>query len=533
MLPCPHDTLKPCRYSKYMDRIVVAGFAVTPYLTTAFTDGTTPVERLVTTVTEIISQLHLDPEVTVVTAPLSDEESRVFSSLSLPGNWAHLSAPDRSAAAVYRTLNEAIPAESEHLVFVRLDAPLTDRHLTEGLYELQHAAWCDYTFADGYPVGQAPEILRRELLPILEGLAGGSGGTGETDLTWKGGVLFDTLQKDINAFDIETEAAPEDYAILRASFTVDTRRNYLLCRRIAEKGGTPGEHRDVLLQDPAVRRVLPSYYSVQITTAMSQIPSYTPWSDPRWAPAAPDAGTHMSVAVWEHIIDEIAAATPEAVLAIGYRGEPALHPELPGLLRTVTRHPGLRLYVETSGVGWTKEGIDALASPAVDAVIVELDSPVPATYRALRGTGMDEAIAFTEEIRQRLPGKVYVQATRMTDNEWELQEFYKTWSAVPGVSVIIQKYNSFAGRLPDRKVADLSPLHRMPCRHLERDMVILVDGSVPRCHQDIDGEALRGSLAEESVAELWSRGESDFLHHTRGAYPPLCGACDEYYTFNA
>ncbi|MFW5643884.1 MAG: spiro-SPASM protein [Alkalispirochaeta sp.] len=511
-----------------MDRIVVAGFTVTPYLTTAFSDGTTPIERIIAAVSEIASRLQLDSDVTLITAPLSEDEANILRSLPLPAGWTHLSAPDQTASAVYRRLDESVPQDTEHLLFFRIDAPLVDPDLTERLYRLQHDSWCDYTFADGYPTGQTPEILRRELLPVLIGLSEG------TDLSWKGDVLFDTLQKDINAFDIETEAAPEDYAILRASFTVDTRRNYLLCRRVVEKGDTAAAHREILLKEPHVLRVLPAYYYVQITTEMSQVPTYTPWNDSRWAPASPGAGVHMPVPLWTRVLDEIAEATPEAVVAIGYRGEPALHPQLPRLILDAEKHPGLRLYIETSGIGWSTEVFQAVTrSKSVDAVIVELDSPDPSTYRKLRGDGMDEAIACVEELRRLVPGKVYVQATRMPDNEWELQEFYKSWTAVPGVTVIIQKYNAFAQRLPDRRVADLSPLHRMPCRHLERDMVILVDGSVPRCHQDIDGEEIRGSLADQSVSAIWSRGASDYLNHIRGEYPAMCAVCDEYYTFNA
>ena len=53
MLPLPHDTLKPCRYIRYMDRIVIFVFGAPVYLTTAFSDGSTPAEHFARRLTEL------------------------------------------------------------------------------------------------------------------------------------------------------------------------------------------------------------------------------------------------------------------------------------------------------------------------------------------------------------------------------------------------------------------------------------------------------------------------------------------------
>nr|MDA3950499.1 spiro-SPASM protein [Spirochaeta sp.] len=301
----------------------------------------------------------------------------------------------------------------------------------------------------------------------------------------------------------------------------------------------PAKMPELLLTHPVIRRTRPYYYQVQITTAMVQRPMYTPWGDSRWVPASssPDDGgpqpEHIPLERWNTILDKIAAETPEATIAIGYRGDPGCHPALPELIRSAEAHPGVDLYIETAGIGWSEVAIQALSSPAVAAVIVELDTNVPETYETLRGPRREEAVAFTDRLAATMPGRVYVQATRMRENEWELQEFYQTWNAKEGVTVIIQKHNSFAGKIADRRVADLSPLERPPCRHLERDMAIRIDGEVPRCFQDLDMEQPRGSLLKDSLATIWERGESEFEEHTRGVYSPMCRECDEYYTFNA
>ena len=73
----------------------------------------------------------------------------------------------------------------------------------------------------------------------------------------------------------------------------------------------------------------------------------------------------------------------------------------------------------------------------------------------------------------------------------------------------------------------------MPCWHLRRDMVVLVDGTVVRCGQDLDAAATRGNALRDDIARIWRRGLPDLQAHVTGDYPELCRQCDEYYTFNA
>ncbi len=53
--------------------------------------------------------------------------------------------------------------------------------------------------------------------------------------------LFETIRRDINAFDIETRISPDDMRLLRLSLTADNPRNTLLLRRLeAACGGARG-----------------------------------------------------------------------------------------------------------------------------------------------------------------------------------------------------------------------------------------------------------------------------------------------------
>ena len=119
----------------------------------------------------------------------------------------------------------------------------------------------------------------------------------------------------------------------------------------------------------------------------------------------------------------------------------------------------------------------------------------------------------------------------MKENEDDLEKFFKSWKAKTE-NVIVQKYDSFSGLLPDRKVADLSPVRRFPCWHLKRDMVVLIDGTVPLCKEDVRTGTRLGNAFEEDLELIWDRAQAVYRSHVAESYPGICAACDEYYTYN-
>jgi spiro-SPASM protein len=163
--------------------------------------------------------------------------------------------------------------------------------------------------------------------------------------------------------------------------------------------------------------------------------------------------------------------------------------------------------------------------------IVSLDASNEETYRKLRGAGFTEAMRTAEELLSLFPARTWVQGVRMKENEEDLELFFKTWKTRTE-SIIIQKYDAFCGELPDRKVADLSPLNRFPCWHLKRDMAILLDGTVPLCREDVRALTPLGNALREDLATIWERAGGMYRSHLSKEYPGICARCDEYYTYN-
>ena len=197
------------------------------------------------------------------------------------------------------------------------------------------------------------------------------------------------------------------------------------------------------------------------------------------------------------------------------------------------RHDRLKVLVETSGIGWPAGSLERIRGVAGDRVIwiVSLDAPDAQTYRSLRGDGFEEATNTARALLELFPLTSYVQAVRMRQNEEQLETFYRSWKKETD-RVIVQKYDHYCGFLEERKVTDLSPVNRFPCRHLMRDLVVRLDGSVTVCREDLRKDHVLGNALKEPVETIWARGLSWYRDHISGEYPELCKSCDEYYTYN-
>lgn len=500
-----------------------------PYASEPFAGGKSAIERVFA-----VAEAKASPQsVLVLTGP-----EGIFMLPALSG--ARIERRDSwsmaSVIAAMKAFAEEKPGAA--LVYMQGDSPFTDPALVDLLLDLHSRYRAEYTFADGYPPGFATEIVAARSLPNLAELAGRHDAPSDRD------GLFAVIQKDINSYDIETHLAPVDLRSYRFMPVCDTKRNFLAAERLWALGCRNAD--DVTRVLPANLKLLrtqPAFMWIQIVEACPQACTYCPYpemvGDPRKLEGA------MPVDRFASLMDQAEALCDDLVVDVSLWGEPSLHPEFGAIVEAAMKKPNFTMIVETSGIGWRKGLAERLAERWGDRIqwIVSLDDADPSGYSALRGEGQDEATAFAERMISAAAGRIHVQAVRMRENEARLEAFYRGWKRRTD-KVIIQKYDSFAACLPDRSVAELSPLSRMPCRHLARDVAVLIDGSVPMCkhslsrrRDDSSGrlryQAVAGNVFDEGLAKAWDGIGEWYEAHLASSYPEPCGACDEYHTFNA
>jgi spiro-SPASM protein len=426
------------------------------------------------------------------------------------------------------------------LLFAWADEPFLDSALTAKMLEDFSRYRAEYGFADGYPVGLSAELLSPRILPAIRKLAA----TLQPEVGRLS--LFSAIQKDINAFDIETDISPVDLRDLRLELACDTKRNSLLVNRLAAAGVSDAASAlDLIPKNLGLLRTLPAFVQVQVASGCPQACKLCPY--PAFGGDIVSLRRDMPRERFAAVLDQVVELCEDAVIDISLWGEPAMHSDIGGIIDEVLARPGLSLIVETSGLGWEPSLIGRLAARGGSRLdwVVSLDAWSPELYAELRGSGYGEAIAFAERLIVLFPGRAHVQMLRTRENEAELEAFWRGWKKKTD-KVIVQKYSRQAGLLPERKVSDLSPLTRRPCWHLKRDLSVLVDGSVPLCRDFSHGDILLGNAFEPrggrpaGLASAWEAGEACHAKHIEAcgaggisALPTPCEACDEYYTYNA
>ena len=437
--------------------------------------------------------------------------------------------------------------------FAWADCPLLDSTLSGALADRHTRYNAEYSYADGWPYGFAPEILGPGTAGILAKISEKDEYPVERD------AVFQAIQKDINAFDIETEISPVDLRPYRLSLAADSKRNLLLLSRLMNAGLESASGAEKLINEkPLLLRTLPAFFNIQVSSACPQSCSICPW--PAFGAAAPAAAgkDFMPKEAFASLLDKIADFSGDAVIDISLWGELSLHPDRMELIEMVLARPALSLVVETSGIGWKGEELEALAEAAAKSAprknhmaslswIVSLDAHDPGRYSEVRGPGFSEAQDCAKKLLSLFPGDAYVQAVRVNGYEDDIERFYRFWKGEcafagrpEGSQVIIQKYNDFAGALPKMQASDLSPVKRRPCWHIMRDMNILLDGTTPSCREDLaalkgkgEGDKLvLGNAFNEDLCVIWEKGAALYLEHCKLEYKGICAGCDEYYTYN-
>jgi spiro-SPASM protein len=460
---------------------------------------------------------------------------------------------EKRASWTIKDMLEALSAHSEGFdmtYFAWADCPFLDPELAKRLVDRHLSYAAEYSYADGWPYGIAPELLSPGTAAILAKILGDdNNGPVERD------ALFSVIQKDINAFDIETEISSVDLRCHRLRLCADSKRNLLLLRRFVQACGNGAPDtaaiERVIAEKPEILRTLPAFYPVQVYGGCPQVCAFCPW--PKTGGTITERRDLMEAERFDSLLEKITAFSGDAIIDLSLWGELSLHPQKMELIEMVLRRQELDLIIETSGIGWKDNELDKCAALVKTAVpdrnpfrlswIVSLDTADPARYREIRGSGFAEANDLAKKLLALFPKDAYVQAIRTAGAEDDIEKFYRSWKEVtPNTSnIIIQKYDDFCGFLPRKQASDISPVQRQPCWHLMRDMPVLIDGTVPLCREQIAGPngsgTNLGNVFTEPLEAVWERGRRIYMEQTGQApggkkYDSLCAGCDEYYTYN-
>ena len=437
--------------------------------------------------------------------------------------------------------------EAKTVVFSYADCPFLNQNLAKELLNTHFEYKAEYTFAEGYPLGFAPQILDSGTIAILAELAKTTAAqTGSQKISRSS--IFDLIKTDINSFEVETVLAPVDWRLLRFSFDCATKDHFIATKNLFElcnnKDKTylcnAAELSETAKQSSSILKTVPAFYNLQLAQKCHGQCSYCPYpaAMKKSGTTPSDATGIMETSKALELIEKMAEFSGEAVVGLSAWGECFNHPDLLKIIEKILSYSGLSVFIEADAGAIPDSFAESLKTLVENAVertngwqkimfVISMDGFTEQTCRALRGNQFDlnKAVACVDSLEKVIPGCVYPQFVRMNANEGELEGFFRYWKEKTNASkgnFIIQKHNNFAGLLENQEPADLSPLERNVCWHLRRDMTILFNGDVPFCWSCVM-EEIKGNVFAEGLETVWKKTDSEIKK---------CGGCDEFYTFN-
>lgn len=426
---------------------------------------------------------------------------------------------------------------ADHALFSFADTPFLNDYLTKELVNIHTKYTAEYSFADGYPYGLTPEVVNCGCASILAALTE-SVQKKEGDKAASRDGIFSVMKGDINSFEIETMLSDEDYRMLRVEFECSDKINFEVCKNAfdiendVQKIGEAFARGDTgkYLSSHSLIKSLPAFYNIQISGNYNHECIYNPKNI---------SSSKMNIEDFRKIVKKIADFSEKAVISLSCFGEPLLHEEFTDFVAEVLKYKKLSVLVETDGTLVTKEIAEKISSinteNSIDWIIYldAMDKKLYSQIHSCPEEDFDKAVEAVRILEGSFAGHVYPQLIRMKLNEHDLEAFYRFWKEESSPShgrLIIQKYNSMCGLLPDEKSTDLSPLERNPCWHLRRDLVVLSDGTVPLCRQCMNIAV--GNVLENSIESVWKKFNEVLENHINKIYSETCRICDEFYTFN-
>jgi spiro-SPASM protein len=422
---------------------------------------------------------------------------------------------------------------SSHIAVIKADAPFLDPEIIEEMIQLHLTYLSEFTFSENLPEGYSCEIISGELIKQLP------------ETTEETLPLSKVVRSNINQFDVELYYKDPDIRDKRLNFRTSSPREKKIIENIYALNNSIPSYKTVksLIEDnPEVLYTGPSYIETEITGECSLDCIFC------YRNTLKNKHSHMDKKILEKILTDLRSFNLAYTLCFGGSGEPMEHPEFYSFMDMVIKEPlAEMLIIETNGIKADNNFKSYLAKPEASKIkiVINSNSFEKESYISLHGKDHFDSVFENIVSLSELNGdntRVYIQIMKINETDTLenqksqksfLDRYYDFWEGHK-IPIILQKQNTYFGRIEDRRYSDLSPVKRGPCWHLQRDLYILSDGTAAFCKQDVDGEYNPLSLNEYSLTEIWEQRKRLVIENYKGNYPakPDCKNCDEWYTFN-
>lgn len=224
----------------------------------------------------------------------------------------------------------------------------------------------------------------------------------------------------------------------------------------------------------------------------------------RFCAAGKRTGLPMEPELYKHIVNETASLGVKE-LSLSTNGEPALHPNLPGLV-ALARESGLRVYFATGGFHITKELAQELVRADISGVAVSLETlnqgnPIPQSW--------DDALAAVNSLLESRGNALTPRLTVLLPlaQDTPKSEFYRLNKVIHDRlhhspdGILALRRHDWHGKYTGAQVGAARP--HFACQHPWRGLYLGRSGEVLTCYFDPDQTRIVDSICNKPMKEVW------------------------------
>ncbi len=411
---------------------------------------------------------------------------------------------------------------SDHICKIHADSPFLDPAIIGEMVDLHLTYLAEFTYSENLPSGFSCEIVAKELITAIPELK-------EQTLP-----LAQVIKSNLNQFNIEIYYKDPDIREKRISFRSGNRRDAIIMERIYHLGSSAPSYESlkaIIEEHPDVLYVGPSYLEIELTGRCDLECLFC------YRNSLKQHHGDMEKNNVALLLEQMKAFGLPYTICFGGSGEPLMHRNIYEILSMAAEDPLVEsIIVETNGI-YADANYRTHCGSAGEKIktIVNINGHTPETYKKVHGNDFFDLVHQNIlGLTETAAGRLYIQIMKINETEPFLDSYYDYWEKLK-IPIILQKQNTYLGMITDRRYSDLSPLDRIPCWHLQRDLYVCADGTVTFCKEDVDGNCAQGTIGSATLVEIWENKKQAFISDYRRRYPaaPDCNSCDEWYTFNA
>jgi radical SAM protein with 4Fe4S-binding SPASM domain len=245
----------------------------------------------------------------------------------------------------------------------------------------------------------------------------------------------------------------------------------------------------------------------------------------------------MDIALLKKIIEENREVLHDQSVWLHFSGESLIHPEIDKIIRLLKTNE-IRCRLSTNATLLTEKKSAEIMQSGLDYIVFSVDGASKETYERIRiGANFEEVennilnfLKIKKENNYKI--KTQIQFIKMKENEHELKSFLEKWKKTSVNYINIKSFSTRAwnvnniGNFGNVNKLKSKKKKRYPCFYLWETLIVLWNGDVVPCCQDLAGRLKVGNISDNNLLEIWNNQTMTKLRKLQDAGDYSMCPCD-------